>query len=288
MKRMVLPLLALAVLLGGCSRPPAEPTPPPAASPSPTPALEAPPTETPEPLWWDVSPEELPDTAAAAAAVAAGGEDFYLLGQLPEQDIALYGRGLRNPEDGGCSGVLLRRGDTLTPFQQRYMPLTDPALPELRWVDLDGDGAEELAVKYMLENNSSQNIFQLCVYEPQEDGGWTDHVLAGADISSLLSGCVDYRYDSAARTVTASLAGSAASVLLSGQNQTPQSGYALCFEDRMFYRFEDGQYTGVYGVGVRLQGAEEPRYFATVTAQVVYSGGGFQLTNFSLTEIGGV
>lgn len=285
MKRMLLSLSLLA-LLCGCSSAPAEPTPLPAATPSPTPVPESPPpTGTPEPLWWDVSPEELPATPATAAEAVAGGEDFYLLAQLPEQDIALYGRG---PGAEGCTGVLLRRGEVLTPFEQRYLPLSEPALPEVRWIDLDGDGGEELAVKYMLENHTGRHVFQLWVYEPQADGSWTACGLTEEEVDGLLAGQVDFRYDPASRTVTASLPRSSASLLLSGQDATPQDGYPLCFLDRVFYRYEDGQYTGVYGVGVLLKGAEAPRYFATVTARVVYDGAGFQLTDLSLTETGGV
>ena len=288
MKRRLVPLLAIALVLSACGRAPeAAPTaPPPAAPASQTPEAPPSPTPEPEPPWWEgITVDDLPDTPATAEEVLAGGQDFCLLARLPGEDIALYGSSA--PAPGGRAGVLLRRGDTLTPFDQVYLPDEAPALPQLWWDDFDGDGGAELAVKYLIRNHAGSHVYELHIYEPEGEG-WIDHGLTDRDADALLSELVTCRYDAAGHTVTASVPGGSASYPLGEGGPEPQAGGTLTFVDRTFYRYEDGSFTGVYGVGALLQGLDDPRYFASVTADVVYDGAGFSLENLQLMEIGGV
>ena len=159
---------------------------------------------------------------------------------------------------------------------------------QLNVADFDGDGSGELAVKYLLANGASSLVYELHIYEPQPDGGWTDHSLTEREIDALLSAAVEYRFDAAAGIATASVPGEDASYRLGDQDPNPVEDYALSFTGRTFYRYEDGSFTGVFGAGLCLQGLETLQYFATVTADVVYDGNGFSLEHLRLMEIGGV
>lgn len=288
MKKLLLPLLLLSLLLFGCARSPVQPVPAP-DTPGPAPVEPPLPTAAPEPLWWEgVTVDDLPAVPAAPEEILAGAQAFYLLSELPEQDIALYGYGGSVLEDADFSGVLLRRGDTLTPFDQAYLPAVEPVLPELWWADFDGDGASELAVKYMIRNHTRSHVFELHFYAPEEGGGWSDCGLTDSDADALLAQQVAYAYDPGSRTITAALPDERVSYRLGDQDPEPAGDAPLCFLDRTFYRYRDGSFTGVYGTGVLLQGLGTPCYFASVTADVRYDGASVSLEHLHLTALGGV
>lgn len=87
-------------------------------------------------------PEDLP--AVLAAPEDIGGEGAYLLlGELPEEDIALYCDNSSQRQQ-----VYLRCGEHFQAFTENPWP--DPTiLPELTWTDWDGDGTPDLLVRYL-------------------------------------------------------------------------------------------------------------------------------------------
>ena len=290
MKKLFVLLPTLLLPLSACS-----PQQPAGASPAPpavsTPAAPVSPMPSPQPdsgpLWWeDISFSDLPSACSEPEDISAGSGGIYLLASLPEQELSLYGYG--GEMDGAPCGILIGQGTGLSPFDQVYLSAESPALPELWWNDFDGDGSGELAVKYLLANGASSLVYELHIYEPQPDGGWTDHSLTEREIDALLSAAVEYRFDAAAGIATASVPGEDASYRLGDQDPNPVADYALSFTGRTFYRYEDGSFTGVFGAGLCLQGLETLQYFATVTADVVYDGNGFSLEHLRLMEIGGV
>ena len=137
MKRLVW-VLTLLLLLTACKsggETAASPSSPPAPAASFTPE----PTSDPDAPWWErLTAGDLPTALAAAEDLSGTGEQCFMLGQDP--DISLYGV-------AGEDVVLLRRGETLAAFEQVYRAQPQAVLPELWWMDLDGDGAEELAVR---------------------------------------------------------------------------------------------------------------------------------------------
>ena len=151
MKKRILPLLAALALLAGCTgktSPSGTPTPTPApavsSAPAPTPAASGAPGD--QGLVWgenfgmeDIDVDSLPTQTAAAPDLWT--ERLSLVGAVPEADISLYLLNLARP------GVLLRQGGEFSyfPLERQFQDL-----PLLVWRDFDGDGSEELAVRYLM------------------------------------------------------------------------------------------------------------------------------------------
>lgn len=285
MKSLFPPLLAALLLLSACSGGTApSPAPSQSAVLSSSEPSDAAPSASPEaPDWWEgISQKDLPDTLSAAEDVLAGSGSLYRLAELPDQDIALYGYG--GQADGAPFGVLLARGDNLTPFDQVYLSADHPTLPQLRWEDLDGDGSEELAVVYLVSNSADSTVFELHVYRPDSDGGWTDCGLLSDYYGPLLDDLLTFSYDHEDSTVTITAGSEEISAWYDGPDEP--DGLAPVGE-LVFFRYEDGTYTAVFGLRVTA-GDASPVDIGTLTAQVVYDGDSLMLTGFQLNANGGV
>jgi len=172
MKRNLVLALAfiLAFTLTGCGGEPAEP----ASAPAPL-------TETAEPSAPEETvPDGLPDTLASEEDLTGEG-GYLLLGEIPEEDIALYCDNLEERNQ-----VYLRYGEHFQSFEQPVW--SDPTvLPELSWEDWDEDGQMDLCVKYLRhegvyfdgEKNTPGLVHEFVVYQ-WKDGQWIDlHFTSG-------------------------------------------------------------------------------------------------------------
>lgn len=282
MKKSVPLLLCLLCLLSAC-------TPAAGTADTPTPGGTTPPTETvspgpeptpdgPAPWWLDITPDDLPDQITRAASITAEG-GLYLLAQLPEQDIALYGYGGKW-EDGALRGVLLRRGEELFPFDQVYLAPQHPALPELWWDDFDRDGSEELAVNYLVSNADSATIFEVHLYAPQEDGEWSDRPITRERYADVALELLDIQYDSRTSNLTLSCGDTA----LSYSFEEGQSPGRLVMGNSCFFRREGARLTIVMDVSVPVLGGS----VALFTAQVLLSSDTPALTQPTLQSASGV
>ena len=87
-------------------------------------------------------PDGLPTAPAAPGDLDASG-GYLLLGEIPEEDLALYCDNA--PER---TRAYLRYGESFQAFDQDAW--ADPTiLPELEWADWDEDGTMDLIVKYL-------------------------------------------------------------------------------------------------------------------------------------------
>lgn len=89
-----------------------------------------------------------------------------LLGELPENGIALYGL---NPKATGLDGLLVAWDGVLACFPSLSYDTGPQAVPaQLALGDYDGDGADELAAMLCTGTGTGVNVWSLCVFE--QDG----------------------------------------------------------------------------------------------------------------------
>ena len=269
MKRLAL-VLALLLLLASCkggsgtaaspsSRP--DPTPSFAPEPSPVPDPDAP--------WWErLTAGDLPNALAAPEDLSGAGEQCFLLGNLKDPDISLYGV-------AGEDVVRLRQGETLAAFEQVYRARPQAVLPELWWTDLDGDGAEELAVRYLSGADEDHLVYDLHIYA-WDGERWSDCAVTKNACADRALSQVEVRRESGCITLSCGRT--------SAVYQLPQgSGDGRLVLDSGFFRFQDGVFTVVLGARV-----DQLSHFANVLADIDYADGSFTLRNLRVEPTMGV
>lgn len=271
--------LSLLLLLGltACSTQPAPSATPPVTAESPSPS----PAATPAADWWEeLNVEDLPDTVTDTADVVAGSGAIYLLSELPEEDISLYGYG-----SDTLTGVLLRRGDVLSHWEEPYLAAENPAAPELWWDDFDGDGEKELAVQYLTENTVQRHLVQFHLYIPAEDG-WEDWPLdLSARTGELLEG-LTCTFDPDSGMVRVSSGSLSTSAYLEDLD-SPLSGAPLTAGENIFFRRSGSRITAVLPLGLARTG-QDPLLFASALCAVVPQGGALTLELETLETLYGV
>lgn len=151
-------------------------------------------------LWTYDSPEEIPLSALPRPQYSEAGElsadlsgwygsPVHLLGDLPEEDVALYG--LR-AELCGMEGVLLRRGRRLDYFPE-IAHNTGPrtVLAGLAMGDYDGDGTGELAVSLCTGTGTGVSVWELHLFEPAGEGFALSASLTEEDFARQVSAQVE-------------------------------------------------------------------------------------------------
>lgn len=262
MKKLALLLCALALLSGCKGKEEARWTPPPLPS---TPL----PSPTAEPSWWEsLRADQLPTAMASAEDLGnMGDEEVRLLARVG--DDALYGL-------GGGSGVVVLRDGELMHFEQTFFSPDAPALPTLFRSDYDGDGADELAARYLVEAQGDRVVYDLHIYE--EDG---DRHLTGAQCAEMALGEVELDYNSSTGTVTLSYGRTSASCQVPDSYRQSPGRLTL---DTCFFREADGVFTVVLGARVDAAGA----LYANIVADIAYDGTDFTLQNIKVEPTTGV
>ena len=262
MRKSVLPALLCALaLLSACGKEePLNWTPAPVA---PQPTATAP-AEADAP-WTALTVDDLPTALATAADLFSNEEpQIYLLGCKLDEGLYLYGL-----DEGWGGGVLLRRGEALTHFDQAFSPVETPALPELYLSDWDGDGNEELAVRYLMAADGDRIAYDLHIYD-WADGAWTDCGVTHDICAQKALGEVETDYDDATGRFTLSYGSTSAVYQVPAQYRADPGGLTL---DTCFFREQDGTFTVVLGARLDATGT----LFANILATIDFQDGDFTL-----------
>jgi len=253
MRKPILPALlcALALLAACGKKEPLNWTPTP-ATPRPT-ATAAAEGDAP---WASLTVDDLPTSLADPNDLFSDDSpQVYLLGCKLSEELYLYGL-----NDGYGGGILLRQGEELTHFDQAFASPEAPALPELYLTDTDGDGQEELAVRYLMEAQGDRIAYDLHIYRCTEDT-WSDLAVTHQLCAQKALEEVETDYDAAAGRFTLSYGNTSAVYQVPGQYQSDPGRLTL---DTCFFREQDGVFTVVLGARLDSTGV----LFANVLASI--------------------
>lgn len=267
MRKRILPaLLCTLTLLTACGgEEPLNWTPTP-ATPSPTPVSSS----EDEAPWASLTLEDLPAALADPADLFSSDQpQVYLLGCELDEELYLYGL-----NDGYGGGILLRRGEELTHFDQTFASPEAPALPELYLTDMDGDGIEELDVRYLMGARGDQIVYDLHIYR-QEDASWDDLAITHDACAQQALEAVSSDYSAATGQFTLSY-GPTSAVYQVPEGVRSNPGQLTL--DSCFFREADGVFTVVLGARLDVTGV----LFANILATIDCEGEGFVLRDIRI------
>ena len=262
MRKPILPVLLCALaLLSACGKEePLNWTPTP-ATPRPTATVAA----EGEAPWASLTVDDLPTSLADPNDLfSEDSPQVYLLGCKLSEELYLYGL-----NDGYGGGILLRQGEELTHFDQAFASPEAPALPELYLTDTDGDGQEELAVRYLMEAQGDRITYDLHIYRYTE-GTWSDLAVTHEVCAQKALDEVTTAYDTGTGQFTLSYGSTSAVYQVPSQHQSDPGQLTL---DTCFFREQDGVFTVVLGARLDATGV----LFANVLATVDCEGDDFTL-----------
>ena len=266
MIRNLIALAGILALLTGCAADSASPS----AAGDASPAQAA---ENPAPAWASLTPEDLPgETEDLSSFFAKSSPAVCLLGTAEEADVALYGL---NPGYGG--GILLRDGDTLTLFDQAFSALS---LPDLWWADFDEDGGEELAVRFLTEQDDQGGCaYDLAFYHPSP-AGWELCSVSRDNCAQLLLTEIETDWDSRTLQLTVAWADRQASCSLPESTDSDPLilGHTCLFVE------ESGHFSVILDAWVPALSAS----LAVFRAEILYDGNSFRFQNIRMESDPGV
>ena len=246
-------LCALALLTACGKEEPLNWTPTPA---SPQPMATAPAEEAP---WAALTVDDLPTVLAQPADLFSSEEpQVYLLGCKLSEEIYLYGL-----NEGWGGGILLRRGEDLTHFDQAFSPIDTPALPELYLSDTDGDGEDELSARYLMAADGDRIVYDLHIYDWAGEA-WTDCGVTHDLCAQKALAEVETDYDPASGRFTLSYGSTSAVYRLPDAHR---SGPGTLTLDTCFFREQDGVFTVVLGARLDATGSLFANILATIDCQ---------------------
>lgn len=251
----------------------------PVPSPAPMPEIsEAPASILPLPTQaltarsWDGEPSALPAQIADGAEFGGETEEtVYLLAQLPEKDIALYG--LCSPDKD--ESLLLRDGETVSAFDAPWLT-PRRILPTLHLGDFDGDGTEELLALTYTGSGSGVSVWTPVLFEPNSEG-WEAFTLPYEPYGGLSPLLSCQRADGESRALL-SLGDSTFSLELEDYVE-PQPPLEPYVGPIVSYGVEGGSITVKLGVGLYQEGVIPYTlyYVAELRGELVWDGQGFSL-----------
>lgn len=206
--------------------------------------------------------------------------NFPLYAALKSENIYLYGV---KPY-----GMVLYQDGTGTYFD--WPGLTPRGiLPELSYLDYDGDGGRELAVALYVGSGTQLSVMDLHILEiekPAKDGrhkpGYADHSLLGDDVEEWMTKEFAGALSADGKTIILSFDGET----YQADNRTdhPEAGefQSVVFGDIVEFRLDGGKISVEIAVGAVYENVAQPRLFGSIRGEVRFDGSGFTLENCAL------
>lgn len=272
-------LLLLSACGGGTVPSSAVPTSPPSAEGS---SLSIPLTaQITESIPCEESLFALPSQLTTSPVELWGDQSVFLLAQLPEADISLYGL----PCGDNSSQLLLQKGDRLTLYD---LPWLTPrsVIPQLYQGDFDGNGAFELLLLTYTGSGTGISSWTLTVLEDTKDG-WNALTLPDLSYTDDLSPLLSCQHEGEGKAA-ASLGRLQVSFPLpdSADPETPLEAYAGTIVD---YTVSGDTIAVKLAVGLYQEGfiSYTCEYPLQLEGEIIYDGTGFSLSSLTLTEYSG-
>lgn len=212
---------------------------------------------------------DLPQEMVDPAQWSDDPQDIYLLAQLVEDDIYLYGM-------NDNAHVLLRQGEQRALLEWQYLT-PRLILPEMKFADFDGDGGKELAVILYTGSGTGISIEELHIVTWQGNTA-TDHCYQAQDYQKEMLEQVKWLYD--AENSKATLHCGYLDVYLTeqaGSHYDEVEGLAAFGDQVDFEVTENDKIKVKFAVGLSRTGWDMPDYIGEITAQVVYRNGKFAI-----------
>lgn len=217
----------------------------------------------------DIDLAELPKEMTDPMTWSDDPEAIYLLGELPEDDIYLYGLGDK-------AHVLLRQGEQRALLDWAYIT-PRLILPEMKFADFDGDGSKELAVILYVGSGTGISVEELHMVSWRGTEA-VDHLYRDADYQNQLAEQVKWSYDAENEKATLHC-GYLDVYLPEGANThyAEVQGIADFGEQVSFELGEDGQIKAKFALGLRRPDRATPDYHGVISADVTYRNGKFSM-----------
>ena len=174
--------------------------------------------------------------------------------------------------DGKNGLVIIEHGDAIDEFEQDWLtPRT--VMPCVEWIDLDGDGEDELAVDYYIGSGTGVSVEELVVYKTGDDGHFVEYRF---DAVEELENMVNYVIDNDNSWLDFAAYGTDEIYSTSTANDYPDGIESIGFGDNISYDFNSVKIklyatpsTYPYGYGC----------MPNIVADVVFDGEDFDLEN---------
>lgn len=231
-----------------------------------------------EPIPCEETLSGLPSQLTTSSAELWGDQPIFLLAQLPEKDIFLYGLTVED----NSSQLLLRTGDCLTLYD---LPWLTPrsVFPQLCHGDYDGDGDTELLLLTYTGSGTGVSSWTLTMLEDTKDG-WTALTLPDLSYEDDLSPFLSCQHQGD-RQVSAAIGQLQVSFPLpdSADPEAPLEAYTGTIVD---YTVSGDTIAVKLTVGIYQEGSipYTCEYPLQLEGQIVYDSAGFSLSSLSLAE----
>jgi len=209
-----------------------------------------------------------------------------LFAMIPEEDIYLY--------------AIMPRGEMILYYKGKGTYFDWPAdenyLPEMRYYDFDGCGEKEIAVIYCYGRGTGlwqENLHILKIENERIYDNWywkpefANYSLLADDVKNWMTEPITLTMamDNESYTVNflgESYTGNDSDVIYNAQANTYTS--EVEFGDIVYIEFDGTRITTRIAVGAMFEEYWLPKWFGDITADVIFTGDGFRLENYSFVQ----